>query len=122
MAETESPPPMMEMADLLAATALAMALVPTANRGNSKTPAGPFQTMVLAVATTVFNCRDGVGTDVQALPVGGEVDSGIPELGFGVGGEAVGEDVIDGEQKLDALGFGLVESGFGHIDLVFFDQ
>src|ERR1039458_3825784 len=52
MAETESPPPMMEMAVLLAATALAMAFVPTANLGNSKTPAGPFQTIVRAVETT----------------------------------------------------------------------
>src|ERR1039458_4594732 len=52
MAETESPPPMMEIAALLAATALAIALVPTANVGNSKTPAGPFHTMVRAVETT----------------------------------------------------------------------
>jgi hypothetical protein len=36
---------MIEVAALLAATALAMALVPTAKRGNSKTPAGPFHTL-----------------------------------------------------------------------------
>jgi hypothetical protein len=51
MALTESPPPMMEMAAVLAATACAMALVPTAKAGNSKTPAGPFQRIVLASAT-----------------------------------------------------------------------
>src|SRR3569833_1420721 len=48
MALTESPPPMIEVAALLAATARAMALVPLAKLGNSKTPAGPFQTMVRA--------------------------------------------------------------------------
>jgi hypothetical protein len=46
MALTESPPPMIEMAALVGRYGLAMALVPTAKRGNSKTPAGPFQTMV----------------------------------------------------------------------------
>src|ERR1700722_1985265 len=44
MALTESPPPMIDVAVRLAATARAMALVPTAKRGNSNTPAGPFHT------------------------------------------------------------------------------
>ena len=66
--------------------------------------------------------RDRFGADVQTLPIGGEVDRAIPHLGFGVGGELVGQDVIDGQQKPDAFGLGLVERGLGHVDLVFFDQ
>jgi hypothetical protein len=34
----------------------------------------------------------------------------------------VGENVVDGQQQLDALGLRLVERGLGHVDLVFFDQ
>src|ERR1700689_1530456 len=52
IAETESPPPMIDVAVRFAATALAIALVPTANRGNSNTPAGPFHTIVFAVKIT----------------------------------------------------------------------
>src|SRR5512137_479111 len=47
IAATESPPPIMEIA-LLAATAFAIPIVPSAKRGNSKTPMGPFQTIVPA--------------------------------------------------------------------------
>ncbi len=68
----------------------------------------------------LLNGGDGLGTDVEALPVGGEVDGGVPGLGFGVGGEAVGEHVIDGEQDLHALGFALGEGFLGDVDLVFF--
>src|SRR5580658_11290415 len=51
-AATESPPPTMEVAppDVAAATALAISSVPFAKAGISKTPIGPFQTMVLALA------------------------------------------------------------------------
>src|SRR6266849_6252740 len=51
-AATESPPPTMEVAPLVvaAATALATSRVPFAKAGISKTPMGPFQTMVLAEA------------------------------------------------------------------------
>src|SRR5579864_8144967 len=50
-AATESPPPMMEVAPAVvaAATALATSSVPFANAGISKTPMGPFHTMVLAL-------------------------------------------------------------------------
>src|ERR1700689_5211949 len=61
MAETESPPPMMGMAPLLAATAWAMSLVKTAKLGTSKTPAVPFQTMVLALATIFSIARMDLG-------------------------------------------------------------
>ena len=50
---TESPPPMMETALGLAATALAMAKVPSAQAGISKTPIGPFQRMVPAPAISL---------------------------------------------------------------------
>ena len=45
-----------------------------------------------------FNGRHRLGTDVQTLPVGGEVHAGVPLLGVGFGREVVGKDVIDGEQ------------------------
>src|SRR6266566_1420723 len=51
-AATESPPPTMEVAPLLvaSATALAISSVPLAKAGISKTPMGPFHTIVLAPA------------------------------------------------------------------------
>ncbi len=48
-AAMESPPPTMETAPE-AATASAIRIVPLANSSISKTPSGPFQTMVLAPA------------------------------------------------------------------------
>jgi len=48
--------------------------------------------------------RDGLGANVQTLPVGGKIDRAIPRLGFGVGGKLIGQDVIDGQQQPDALG------------------
>jgi hypothetical protein len=52
----------------------------------------------------------------------GKSTDAIPGLGLGVGGEAVGQDVVDGQQQVDALGLGLLESGLGQLDLVFFDK
>ena len=49
-AAAESPPPMIETAPL-SATASATLRVPSANRSNSKTPIGPFQTTVPAFFT-----------------------------------------------------------------------
>src|ERR1700716_4044800 len=51
-AATESPPPTMDVAPAVVAPAMALAIsnVPLANAGISKTPIGPFQTMVLALA------------------------------------------------------------------------
>ncbi len=51
------------------------------------------------VGDDFFDGRDGFGADVEALPVGGEVFRGVPGLGLGVGGEVVGEDVVDGQQQ-----------------------
>src|ERR1035438_9456272 len=69
-----------------------------------------------------LNGGDGLGSDVEALPVGGEVDRSVPGLGFGIGRETVGEDIVDGEQELNAFCLGLFERGFGHVDLVFFNE
>src|SRR5207253_4061182 len=51
-AATESPPPTMDVApeSVAAATAFAISSVPLANAGISKTPIGPFHTMVFALA------------------------------------------------------------------------
>ena len=40
----------------------------------------------------------------------------------GVGGELVGEDVVGGKQKTDALCFRFGEGGFGDVELVGFDE
>lgn len=65
---------------------------------------------------------DGFWTNVKALPVGGEVFGAIPSLGFSVGGEVVGEDVVDRKQEFYAVLFGFGQGFFGDVDLVFFNQ
>ena len=70
----------------------------------------------------ILDGRDGLGANVQTLPVGGKIDRAIPRLGFGVSGELIGQNVIDGQQQPDALGLGLLDGGFGHVDLVFFHE
>src|ERR1700678_3353311 len=50
-AATESPPPTIDVAPGLSATACAILKVPFANGGNSKTPMGPFQTLVRGLGT-----------------------------------------------------------------------
>src|SRR5207237_9407678 len=52
-AATESPPPTMETAPRLLATARAIATVPSAKGSISNTPIGPFQTIVLPAAISV---------------------------------------------------------------------
>ena len=74
------------------------------------------------VGDLVFEERDGFGADVEGHEVGGEGAVAGEDLGVGVGGELVGEDVVDGEEEADALGFGLGEGGFGDVDLVGFDE
>ena len=66
--------------------------------------------------------RDRLRADVEALPIVREVFRAVPLLGFGVGGEVVGQDVIDREQEVDALGLGFGERVFRHFDLVLFDE
>ncbi len=122
MAETESPPPMMEVAVRLAATALAMALVPTAKRGNSKTPAGPFQTMVRAVETTSSMAAMDLGPMSRPCQSAGKSTEQSHGWVLASAAKLVGQDVVDGQQQLDALGLGFLERVLGHVDLVFFDE
>jgi len=65
---------------------------------------------------------DGFGTDVESHFVLGEGAGAGEGLGVGVGREAVGEDMVGGEEKFDAVLFGFGEGGFGDVDLVGFDQ
>ena len=65
---------------------------------------------------------DGLGADVEGHEVGGEGAGAGEDLGFGVGGELVGEDVVDGEEEADAVLFGFGERGFGDVELVGFDE
>ena len=120
-AETESPPPMMEMA-LESATACAILVVPTAKAGISKTPMGPFQMMVLAVGDFLGEERDGLGADVEGHPVSGEGTVAFEDLRGSVGGELVGEDVVDGQQEANSLGCRFGEGFLGGIDLVRFEE
>mmetsp|Transcript_16505 Transcript_16505/g.56403 ORF Transcript_16505/g.56403 Transcript_16505/m.56403 type:complete len:223 (+) Transcript_16505:30-698(+) len=61
-AATESPPPMMVMASASTfAMAVATAKVPFANFSNSKTPIGPFQTIVFDALTTSAKTCDVAG-------------------------------------------------------------
>ena len=69
-----------------------------------------------------FNRGDGFGADVEALPISRKISGAVPGLGVGVWREVVGKNVVDGEQKLNALGFGLVDGFTCDLDLVFFNQ
>src|ERR1700691_5410642 len=60
-AATESPPPTMEVAPPLSATAWAILNVPLAKGKTSKTPMGPFQTMVRAVEMASENSSSDLG-------------------------------------------------------------
>ncbi len=71
-AATESPPPTMVVALALLATAWAMALVPLAKAGISKTPIGPFQMMVLASAISLEKSAMDLGPMSRAMRSAGK--------------------------------------------------
>ena len=108
MAATESPPPTMEVAPLVvaSATARAMPSVPLANWGFSNTPIGPFQTMVFAFAISELNSSMVFGPMSRPIqPSGVSAMSG----GFCAGGfEGFRENVVDGKDQAEfaLLGFG----------------
>src|ERR1700682_445283 len=60
-AATESPPPTIDVAPALAAMAWAIFIVPWANGATSKTPMGPFHTMVFAEAISLENAATVFG-------------------------------------------------------------
>ena len=65
---------------------------------------------------------DGGWANVESHEVGREGTVAGEDLRLRVGGELVGEDVIDGQQKVDALLLRLGERGLGDVDLVGFDE
>ncbi len=67
-ARTESAPPTTENASSFAATASATAFVPSAKRGHSKTPIGPFQKIVRASAIRAAKRVARLGADVEPEP------------------------------------------------------
>src|ERR1017187_3402364 len=66
-AATLSPPPTIEVAAPLSATASAIFLVPLANASISKTPIGPFHTMVRALPISVQNNSIDLGPMSSAI-------------------------------------------------------
>src|SRR5271157_2866307 len=70
-AATLSPPPTMEMAAPLSATACAIFFVPLANASISKTPIGPFHTMVRARPISLANSSTDFGPMSSAIMSGG---------------------------------------------------
>ena len=100
-----------------------MAIVPWANAGISKTPIGPFQTMVRRPAISLAEELNGLRTDIESHPFGGERAIPLEDLGFRVGRELVRQHVVDRQQKtarLSALAFSSASAG--DIDFVGFDQ
>src|SRR3984893_15453915 len=70
-AATESPPPTIVVAPAFSARASAIWKVPLAKGGNSKTPMGPFQTMVRARATSSENVSIDCGPISSAIMLAG---------------------------------------------------
>ena len=113
---------MMEMAALFAATAWAMALVPTANFGKLEDAGGAVPDDGAGGRDDFLDRGDGLGADVEALPVGGEVLRGIPRLGFGVGEKLSARMLSTGSSRLTPFAFAFSSVCLGHVDLVFFDE
>ena len=92
--------------------AATMVLVPWAKAGISKTPMGPFQMMVRASEISSSKRPMDLGPMSKAIWSAGK--GPVPEKVsvFASGGELVGEDVIDGQEEADALGFRPCEGGF----------
>ncbi len=70
----------------------------------------------------VFEERDGFGADIECHEFSREGAVAREDLGLCVGRELVGEDVVDGQEKADTHGLGLLQRGFGDVDLVDFDE
>ena len=92
-----------------------------AKAGISKTPIGPFQTMVFALEISGGEQRDGLRADVEAHLIvrsGGYVDSG----GRGVGFELGRDDVVNRKKKLEIFGACVVEDFSCQVQLFVFHQ
>ena len=122
IAVTESPPPMIDVALLFAATAFAMALVPTAKRGNSKTPAGPFHTIVRPFAIICSIAATDFGPMSSPCQSAGKFFDLSHGWVLASLAKFVGEHVVDRQQQIHALGLRLGERFLRHVDLVFFNE
>ena len=70
-------------------------------------------------------CREQLDrsrTDVERHPAGGEGTVALEDLGTRVGGEFVGQHVIDGQQKAHSFLLGFLERFTSHVELVGFHQ
>src|SRR6202795_2467933 len=65
---------------------------------------------------------DRLRADIEGHHVGGDGLAVADDLGQGAGFDAVGDDVIGGQQELVLVGFRLLQKIVGECDLVFFDQ
>ena len=89
----------------LAATARATANVPSANRGHSKTPIGPFQNTVFAPAITSLNSSPRSRADVESEPALGQfVVAHDPKRRLG--GERLGGHDVARQQHIELEGSG----------------
>ena len=122
-AATESPPPTMEVAprSVAAATAMAMSRVPLAKAGISKTPMGPFHTMVFALEiSAAYKAmeRGPMSRPIWSSGVASDVYGG----GGGIGFELRGDDLVDREEEFEVFLVRVVENFLGKIQLFDFDK
>ena len=122
MAETESPPPTMVVASWLEATAFGDGVGAVREGGELEDAHGAVPEDGAGVGDFGGEELCRFGADVEGHELGGEGFGALENRARGVRVEAVGEDVVDGQEKLDALGFCFVESGACDFDLVFFDE
>src|SRR5258708_7768600 len=65
---------------------------------------------------------DRLRADIERTHVGRDGLAAADDFGQGAGFDAVGDDVIGGQQKLELMGFRLLQKVSGECDLVLFDQ
>ena len=112
----------MVVAPAFSATACAILNVPFAKGGNSKTPMGPFQTMVRARRDLFGKCFDRLRADIERHHVVGDRLAGPMTFGRRAGLDAVGDHVIGRQQELYLVRFRLLQKFAGQFDFVFLDQ
>src|SRR5271156_1864040 len=65
---------------------------------------------------------NGFGPDIERHHVGGNGFAGTDDFRQGAGFDAVGDDVVGGQQELEFTAFRLLQKVAGKFDLVFFEQ
>src|SRR5260221_4419087 len=65
---------------------------------------------------------NGFGADIERHHVGGDGLAMAVDFGQGAGFDAVGDDVIGGQQELELMGFRLLQKVAGEFEFVLFDQ